>query len=244
MMIRSRLLTAGAVATLATMMVAASVGAQVEVQKPQPTVPEIYTIQGQFTRIAYNNEGWVTLGYRTANDSQGTDWMLIEAGVTIRKPYPSRTMTRESFSVKLPDGTMVPMASQRDYQEAGSLRALNARGNVARDSINYFPVEANQACAMRFFSDPAASGALSFDQFELSSQRACLGRLFFKLPEGKTIEPGQFWMVVTFGGGTIEVPFRIMTEEEEKYLKKNWKDLKKEHEAFLKSEAEKARQQQ
>ncbi len=51
-------------------------------------------------------------------------------------------------------------------------------------------------------------------------------------------------MVVTFGGSTIEVPFRIMTAEEEKYLKKNWKDLKKEHEAFLKAEAEKARQQQ
>jgi hypothetical protein len=34
-----------------------------------------------------------------------------------------------------------------------------------------------------------------------------------------------------------------MTKEEEKFLKKNWKDLKKEHEAWLKSEAEKARQQ-
>jgi hypothetical protein len=32
-----------------------------------------------------------------------------------------------------------------------------------------------------------------------------------------------------------------MTKEEEKYLKKNWKNLKKEHEAFLKSEAEKAK---
>ena len=57
-----------------------------EVKVPVPTEPGIFTIKGQFARIAYNNEGWVTLGYRTANNSQGTEWMLIEAGVTVRRP--------------------------------------------------------------------------------------------------------------------------------------------------------------
>jgi hypothetical protein len=33
-----------------------------------------------------------------------------------------------------------------------------------------------------------------------------------------------------------------MTKDEEKYLKKNWKDLKKEHEAFLEQQAGKAKQ--
>jgi hypothetical protein len=242
-MVRSKQVLLVAVATLATIGVATGVGAQVEVQIPEPTVPELFTIQGQYTRIAYNNEGWVTLGYRTANDSQDTDWMLLEVGLTVRKPSPSQTMTRDRFSVKLPDGTMVPMATQREYQEAGSLRGLNGRANMVRDSINYFPNEANRAFAMHFFSDPAESRVLAFDQFEVSSQLACLGRLFFKLPEGSTIEPGQYWLVVRFDGSTVEVPFRIMTEEEEKYLKKNWKDLKEEHETFLKKEAEKARQQ-
>ena len=227
----------------AALLAAVSVGAQVEVPKPQPTVPEVFTLEGQFTRIAYNNEGWVTLGYRVANDSQGSDWMLLESGVTLRKPAENQTMTRESFAVKLPDGSMVPLASTRDYQEDGYLRGLNTRANAVRDSINYFPGEANQPCRMLFFTDPADQRAMAFDQFELSWQRGCVGRLFFKLPEGTTIEPGQYWLVVSFSGSTIEVPFRIMTEEEEKFLKKNWKDLKKEHEAFLKAEAEKARQQ-
>ena len=40
-------------------------------EAPKPEVPQIYTITGEFMRIAYNNEGWVTLGYRTANSSQG-----------------------------------------------------------------------------------------------------------------------------------------------------------------------------
>ena len=218
--------------------------AQVE-GAPIPSVSELYTIKGQFSRIAYNNEGWVTLGYRVANGSQGTDWMLLEVGVTVRKPTKNQTLKREDFRVKLPDGSMVPMASQEEFREAGYLRGLNKRASTVRDSINYFPSGANQACPMLFFSDPTSgSGALAFDQFEVSWQRACLGRLFFKMPEGQTIEPGQYWMSVNFAGSTVEAPFRIMTKEEEKYLKKNWKDLKKEHEAFIKSELEKAQQQQ
>jgi len=217
--------------------------AQEEMKAPVSTENEIFTIKGEFTRIAYNNEGWVTLGYRTANGSQGDQWMLLDAGVTVFKGRPNQKLTRASFSVKMPDGSMVPMASQREFQEAGYLRGLNRRADTVRDSINYFPNQAAQACPMLFFSDPANSnGALSFDEFEVSWQRGCVGRLFFKLPDGQTIEPGQYWLSVKFAGSTVEAPFRIMTKEEEKYLRKNWKDLQKEHEAFLKSGAEKAKQ--
>ena len=212
-------------------------------EAPQPTVPGIFTINCEFARIAYNMEGWTTLGYRTANDSQGQDWLMVEVGLSLRKPTKNQTLTRERFSIKMPDGSIVPLATQKEYNGAGYLRALNARANTIRDSINYFPVEANQACAISFFSDPTNAGSISFDQFELSFRRACLGRLFFKMPEGKKIVPGQYWLYVDFAGSQVQTPFRIVTKEEQKYLKKNWKDLKKQHEAFLKSEAEKAKQQ-
>lgn len=228
--------------TLATVVAggAPEVWAQVE-GAPVSAVPQIYTINGQYSRIAYNNEGWVTLGFRQANLSQGSEWMLLEAGVTIRKPHKNQKMTRTNFSVKLPDGTMVPMATQNEIVKAGYLRALNTVADTFRDSINYFPIEARQGCAMRFFSDPTNADSISYDQFELSFQRACMGRIFFKMPEGTTIEPGQYWLSVNFEGSTVEAPFRIMTKDEEKFLRKNWKDLKKEHEAFLKAEAEKAK---
>jgi hypothetical protein len=213
-------------------------------EAPVPTVPEIFTIQGQFTRIAYNSEGWVTLGYRVANDSQGQDWLMVEVGLSLRKPTKNQTLTRGSFTLKMPDGSTVPLATQKEYNGAGYLRALNARANAIHDSINYFPVEANQACAISFFSDPTKAGSISYDQFELSFRRACLGRLFFKLPEGKKIVTGQYWLNVDFAGSQVQTPFRILTKEEQKYLKKNWKGLKKQHEAFLKQEAEKAKQQQ
>jgi len=217
-----------------------------EVETPQPTVPGIFTLQCQFTRIAYNNEGWVTLGYREANRSQGQEWLMVEAGLSLRKPTKNQELTRDSFTLKLPDGSIVPLATQKEYNGAGYLRALNTRANTIRDSINYFPVEANQACAVGFFSDPTRGGltSISYDQFELSFRRACLGRLFFKLPDGKKIVPGQYWLYVDFAGSQVQAPFRILTKEEEKFLKKNWKDLKKQHEAFLKQQAEQANQQQ
>ena len=220
---------------------------EVEAKAPQPTVPGVFTITGQFVRIAYNTEGWVTLGYREANNrGVGEDWLMLEVGVDgSRKPTKSQTLTRDSFSIKMPDGSTVPLATQKEYNEAGHLRALNMRANTIRDSINYFPTGASQACPMNFFSDPSQPGRpLSYDQFEVNHQRACLGRMFFKLPEGEEVVTGQYWLIVQFDGSEVQAPFRIMTKEEEKYFKKNWKDVKKEHEAFLKQEAEKAKQQQ
>jgi len=216
-----------------------------EVEVPVPTEPGIFTMQGQFTRIAYNNEGWVTLGYRTANDSQGQEWMLLEAGVTVFKQVKSQILKRESFTITLPDESIVPMASMEEYRNADSLWSLNSRANLVRDPINYFPSTAAQGCAMLFFTDSTRDmGAIAYDQFELSWQRACLGRLFFKMPEGKTIEAGQYWLNVQFANSIVQTPFRILSKEDEKFLRKNWKDLKKQHEAYLKGEAEKAKQQQ
>lgn len=48
--------------------------------------------------------------------------------------------------------------------------------------------------------------------------------------------------MVKFMNSSVEGPVKILTEEEEKYLRKHWKDIKKEHEAYLKNEAEKAKQ--
>jgi hypothetical protein len=204
-----------------------------DMKKPEPTVPEIFTLTGQFVRVAYNNEGYVTLGYRVANDSVAEDWMLLEVGVTLRAPTKAQTMTRDSLSLMLPDGSTIGLATQKEFGEAGHLPALNTRGNMIRDSINYFPVQANQPCVIGFFSDPTNRvRSIAFDQVELSSNRACMGRLFFKVPG--QIQTGQHYLLVKFDNSMIEVPFRILTKAEEKEFKKNWKSLKKEHDAEYK----------
>ena len=213
-------------------LVAGVVSAQ-DIKKPDPTVPEIFTLTGEFVRVAYNNEGYVTLGYRVANDSVAEEWMLLEVGVTLRGKTKGQKMMRDAFSLMLPDGSTIGLATQKEFAGAGHLAALNARGNVVRDSINYFPVQANRPCVIGFFSDPTnRARSISYDQVELSSNRACLGRIFFHVP-GK-IQTGQHYLNVKFENSMVQVTFRILTKAEEKEFRKTWKGLKKEHDAEYK----------
>jgi len=110
------------------------------------------------------------------------------------------------------------------------LRALNQRTRMIRDSINYFPVEASRPCAVQFFADLSGGGPrLAFDEVELSSTRGCLGRLYFHVPGG--IKVGQHWLHVDFSASEVQVPFRVVTPEEEKLLDKKWQDFKKQLDA-------------
>jgi hypothetical protein len=200
---------------------------EAQVTPPQPTVPEVFTLTGSFTRLAYNNEGFVTMGYRMANEEQGKEWMLLDAGITLRKGVKDYPLKREHLFVKTPDGTMVPLATNQEYK-AGNLRGLNNRAKVMRQSINYFPVEADSPCALSFFAE-TGSANMAWDQVELSYQRACVGRLYFKIPGG--IKTGQHWLIVKFPTSEVQVPFRVVTPEEEKVLEKKWQDFKKQLDA-------------
>jgi hypothetical protein len=66
---------------------------------------------------------------------------------------------------------------------------------------------------------------MSYDQFEVNYQRACAGKLFFKIPGG--IQTGQHWLVVKFPSGEVQVPFRILTKDEEKVAHEKWEEFKK-----------------
>jgi hypothetical protein len=202
-----------------------------KVQIPQPGVPQIMTMEGRYVRIAYNNEGYVTLGYKLANLSVGEPWMLLEVGVALRDDVPSYDLTRGAVSLETPDGKTVPLPSIAEYRQV-NLAALRAREKVQRDSINYFPPNASRACSIQFFTD-TDSRAMAWDKVELTDQRACLGRLYFPVAGGITY--GQHWLNVKFAKSLVRVPFRILTKEEEKLLDKNYNDIKKQvDEAFKK----------
>jgi hypothetical protein len=215
---------------------AAPAGAQTpvpQVTAPKPTVPEVFTLMGTFVRVAYNNEGYVTMGYHVAQESIGEEWVLLDVGMTMRSPAKDFRLKREHIKMKTPDGATVPLATQSDFAKAGYLPALNNRAKVVRDSINYFPIEASRGCALGFFANTGGAGRqLAYDEVELSSTRGCVGRLFFHVPGG--IKVGQYWLNVDFPAGEVQVPFRILTKDEEKILKKSWDELKKQHEESYK----------
>ncbi len=209
-------------------------GAQApQVVKPVPTVPEVFTLMGQYVRVAYNNVGFVTMGYRLAQNSVGEEWLALDVGMTVRGGVRGVTIKRGHLSIQTPDGKVIPLATQREYAEAGYLTALNNRAKVIRDTINYFPVDVSRGCGIKFFANLGSGGRqLSYDEVELSYDRACTGRLYFHVPGG--IKVGQHWLKVAFEGGEVQVPFRILTKEEAKQFEDTWEDIKKEHEEGLK----------
>ena len=199
------------------------------VQLPQPGVPQVITMEGKFVRASYNREGYVILGYQASNRSIGEEWMLLEVGMTVLEPTPDYRLTRDALSLETPDGKTIPLAPLME-QRGGKVQAIQQRAKVQRDSINYFPTKASKACAILFFPDLGAR-SVPFDEVDLSDDRACLGRLYFRIPGGITY--GQHWLNVKFQNSLVRVPFRILTDDEEKFLGKNYKSIEKQvKEAF------------
>src|SRR4029453_2760170 len=122
-----------------------------KIQMPQPGVPQIMTLEGRFVRVAYNNEGYVILGYKLANLSVGEKWMLLETGFALRDGVKDYDLKREAISIETPEGKTIPMGTGEEYRKV-NLAAMEAREKVQRDSINYFPPNAHRACRVGFFS--------------------------------------------------------------------------------------------
>jgi hypothetical protein len=203
------------------------------IQIPKPGVSEVMTMEGRFVRAAYNNEGYAILGYQASNRSLGEEWMLLEVGIALRDRVPDYTLTRDALSLETADGKTIPLPSISEHRE-GNTTALENRARVQRDSINYFPPNASRPCALVFFPD-LSSRALPRDDVFMNDQLGCVGRLFFKIPGG--IKDGQYWLNVKFAKSLVRVPFRILTEEEEKFLSKNYKDISKQVEDAFKKKS-------
>ena len=205
----------------------ASIGArspQQAVKVPDPGVPQIMTLQGKFVRVAYNNEGYVILGYQIANRTIGNDWIMLDVGMTLMNRGKDYTLTRDAVSLETPDGTL-PLPSIADYRKAeAKLQPLQHRMKSQRDSINYFPPWVRGANRLGFFAD-LDSKAMPWDQVDVSYERATMGQLYFNVPSGTKY--GQYWLNVKFPQSMVRVPFRLLTEEEEKKLGNNYGDIKK-----------------
>ena len=195
--------------------------------------------RGEYVRQVINEEAVVVVGYRTANESVGQKWMLLEAGLTVL-PGHNQNIIRDAFLLETPGGSKIRLATQAEVnQNAAALRALNARADIQREPISYFPIQAQIVCWMGFFADPAHS-ELPFDQFGITPDQACLGRLFFQVPEG--IKYGRYILHVKLVKSELAVPLHVMTKEELKQAKEEFKEFEKEQKRIAKEEAKKAKE--
>jgi hypothetical protein len=206
------------------------------VQIPQPGVPQIMTLEGKFVRVAYNNEGYVILGYQIANRTIGEDWIMLDVGLTLMERVPDYTLKRDALSLDTPDAKL-PLPSIEEYRANESkLQPLQNRLKVQRDSIDYFPPWTHGVNRLGFFAD-LGSRAMPWDQAEVTNSRACLGQLYFYVPGGTKY--GQYWLNVKFAQSVVRVPFRLLTEEEEKKLGKKYGDIKKQVDAAFRKKSSK-----
>ena len=164
---------------------------------------EKVSVAGTFVRVAQNSEGWVVLGYGTANGSVKEEWMLLNLGLTLQRDAKDQKITRDQVTLVMPDGQAIPLPSNEEFAKArGALAAVTNRDDMMHESINYFPPGTNQPCRIGFFSDPTKPmQSMAYDQVDLNPQRACVGRLYFQVPGG--IQLGTYNLDVAFSCRSI-----------------------------------------
>jgi len=209
-----------------------------QAQIPDPGVPELVRIEGLFVRAAYNDEGYVVLGYRAANTSVGDPWMLLDVGIALGKGRKNQKITREEVSLSTPDGKTVQLPSNAEYVSA-NLNATEYRVRSFHEELA-FPAETyGRSCPDKdgstFFYDSGktlrAQVYPPLDGVKLNPQCRWDGTLYFPVPGG--IQYGWYFLNVKFDGSQLRVPFRIMTKDEETMLDDNYESIKKQvEEAF------------
>jgi hypothetical protein len=65
---------------------------------PDAGVQQIVTLEGLYVRAAYNNEGYVVLGYRASNHSVGEPWMVLDVGIMTKDE--EKALDRNYESIK------------------------------------------------------------------------------------------------------------------------------------------------
>ena len=136
---------------------------------------------GKYILMQKGPETEVVVGYRYAQNSLGSDWLLLEVAMT-SPPKQTAVIQREKVSVRTPAGATIPLATQREFNQAfGTLQSILRAADVVRDPMDYWPPR-KSTCAIRFFVEPGT--AVSFDEVTVNDFRACQGRFLFNIPGG------------------------------------------------------------
>ena len=198
---------------------------------PSPGFRRSRTMEGKFVRASYNNEGLrdpripghQPFGGRRMDAPRGRhDAARQHAGLSVDP--------RGAISLETPDGKTIPLPSITEQRERKRQRDPAAGEGPAR--FHQLLSDERAAGRARSCSFPTWDlAALPYDVVDLSNDRACLGRLYFRIPGG--IAYGQHWLNVKFQNSLVRVPFRILTKDEEQLFSKNYKSIEKQvKEAF------------
>ena len=132
-------------------------------------------------------------------------WLLVQIGVALRE---RGAVTRASFSVVMPDGRAVPLATQEQFL-ADSAQITKLRQNArmfGQPVLNYFPKSADGEY-LRWFALPG-EGTVRHPAIVPAEHGAVIGDLYFKSPTLRW-DDGTYRLVVDDEKGRAELPIRL-----------------------------------
>jgi hypothetical protein len=132
-------------------------------------------------------------------------WLLVQIGVALRE---RGAVKRDSFSVVMPEGRTVPLATQEQFL-ADSAQITKLRQNARifqRDVISYFPKSADGEF-IRWFALPG-DGTVRDPAIVPSEHGVVIGDLYFKSPTLRW-DDGTYRLVFDNEKGHAELPIRL-----------------------------------
>ena len=143
--------------------------------------------------------------YDYSQRNHDTDWLLVQIGVALSE---RGAVKRDSFSVTMPGGRKVPLATQEQFL-ADSAKITKLRQNARifqREVLGYFPKSADGEF-LRWFALPG-EGTVRNPAVIPSEHGVVIGDMYFKSPTLRW-DDGTYRLVFDNENGHAELPIRL-----------------------------------
>ncbi len=148
----------------------------------------------------------VVVGYKHAQLHLDSKWILLETCLSASGSQPVEIF-REDVALLLPDGTRLPMPSQKKMAHGlPDLRRMLNQARVMRDPLGgYFPGRTREE-RLGFFAVPGEQ--IVFDRVTVNRDTLAWGDLFFETPKDR-FEPGIYTLVVENKLAHVRLPLAL-----------------------------------
>jgi hypothetical protein len=148
----------------------------------------------------------VVVGYKHAQRHLDSKWILLQTCLSASGNQPVEIF-REDVTLVLPDGTQLPMPSQKRMAVGiPDLRRMLNEARVVRDPLGgYFPGRTREE-RLGFFAVPGEQ--IVFDRVTVNHDTLAWGDLFFESPTGR-FAPGVYTLLMENKVAHVRLPLAL-----------------------------------
>jgi hypothetical protein len=144
----------------------------------------------------------VVVSDRFARYNPEGKWLLLDTAMTATSDPVE--IPRGAIAVRTPDGTVVPLATQADFElHYSQLASTLMRARVAGEPLGYL-IPARYR-SLRLFA-PRGIGIV-WDSAWLDQFHNSYGRLYFNLPNG--VQKGRYELLIHLPNDEVVIPFTV-----------------------------------